>query len=285
LLDYHLHSTCSVDGISTIAQYCRRAAEQGFIEIGFCEHADFDSRDPGYGFFDYALFRRQIEAQRQRYGDSLAIRAAVEITYQTSLEEEIREFLRGKELDYVIGSVHLVEGGREWAMISEEGKCEGYFAQRSVCEAYQPYFAEVRRAVESGLFDLIGHLDLAKRYGVRYYGPFDLSLFAADVRQILKLAVEREVGLEINTSGLRQAPHETYPGLEVLRWYRKLGGRILTIGSDAHLAKDLGKGVSDALDLAREAGFEAITLFEKREPRQLRITDLKYGPGEKKSQK
>jgi histidinol-phosphatase (PHP family) len=168
--------------------------------------------------------------------------------------------------------VHLVEDGREWAMVSEEGRCERYFARRSVREAYQPYFAEARRAVESGLFDLIGHLDLAKRYGVRYYGPFDLSLFAAEIREILKLAVERGVGLEINTSGLRQAPHETYPGLEVLRWYRELGGQVLTIGSDAHSVKDLGKGIAEAFGLAREAGFEAVTLFEKREPRRLRIT-------------
>jgi histidinol-phosphatase (PHP family) len=272
LLDYHLHSTCSADGISTIAHYCCRAAEQKFVEIGFCEHVDFDPRDRGCGFFDYAFFRRQIEAQRERYGDSLAVRAAVEVTYQASREEEIRGFLKGKELDYVIGSVHLVEDGREWAMVSEEGMCERYFARRSVREAYQPYFTEVRRAVESGLFDLIGHLDLAKRYGVRYYGPFDLSLFAAEVREILKLAVERGVGLEVNASGLRQAPHETYPGLEVLRWYRELGGQILTVGSDAHTVKDLGKGIAEALDLAREAGFEVVTLFEKREPRQLRIT-------------
>jgi histidinol-phosphatase (PHP family) len=272
LLDYHLHSTCSTDSISTIAQYCRRAAEQRFIEIGFCEHADFDPRDYSHDFFDYALFRRQIEAQRESYGDSLAIRAAVEVTYQASREEEISEFLKGKELDYVIGSVHLVEDGQEWAMVSEEGKCERYFARRSVREAYQPYFAEVRRAVESGLFDLIGHLDLVKRYGVRCYGPFDLSLFATEIREILKLAVERGVGLEINTSGLRQAPHETYPGLEVLRWYRELGGRILTVGSDAHSVEDLGKGIPEALCLAREAGFEALTLFEKRKPRRLKIT-------------
>jgi histidinol-phosphatase (PHP family) len=157
-------------------------------------------------------------------------------------------------------------------MISEEGRCERYFAQRSVREAYQPYFAEVRRAVESGLFDLIGHLDLAKRYGVRYYGPFYLSLFAAEIREILKLAVQRGVGLEINTSGLRQSPHETYPGLEVLRWYRELGGQILTVGSDAHSVEDLGKDINEALDLAREADFETITLFERREPRQLGIT-------------
>ena len=272
MLDYHLHSTCSADGISTIAQYCRRAAERGFIEIGFCEHSDFDPRDRSYDFFDYALFRCQIEAQRERYGDSLAIRAALEVTYQACREEEIRGFLRDKELDYVIGSVHLVEDGREWVMISEEGRFEHYFARRSVREAYQPYFAEVCLAVESGLFDFIGHLDLAKRYGVRYYGPFDLSLFAAEIREILKLAVERGVGLEINTSGLRQAPRETYPGLEVLRWYRELGGLILTVGSDAHSVKDLGKGIAEALGLAREAGFDAVTLFEKREPRRLKIT-------------
>lgn len=83
--------------------------------------------------------------------------------------------------------------------------------------------------------------------------------------------MERGVGLEINTSGLRQAPGETYPGLEILRWYKELGGQILTVGSDAHTVEDLGIGVANALDLAREAGFEAITLFEKREPRQLRI--------------
>lgn len=272
MLDYHLHSNCSGDGASTIARYCRRAAEQGFIEIGFCEHADFDPRDRTCGFFDYGPFRRQIEAERERYANSLAIRAAIEVTYQASREEEIREFLRGKELDYVIGSVHLVEDGQDWAMVSEEGLCESYFAQRSVREAYQPYFTELRQAVESGFFDLIGHFDIVKRYGVRFYGPFDLSFFAAEIRDILESAVERGVGLEINTSGLRQSPQETYPGLEVLRWYRELGGRILTIGSDAHSVTDLGKGIPEALDLARQAGFEAVTPFEKREPKkQLRI--------------
>jgi len=60
--------------------------------------------------------------------------------------------------------------------------------------------------------------------------------------------------------------------LEVLRWYRELGGQVLTVDSDAHSTKDLGKGIAEAIGLAREAGFEAVTLFEKREPRQLRRT-------------
>lgn len=281
LVDYHLHSTCSVDGFSSIADYCQRASERGFVEIGFCEHADFDPRDRGCDYFDYADFHHQIECQRERFGHSLAVRAAVEVTYQASREEEIALFLADKHFDYVVGSVHLVEDAAsltaDWAMISEAERCGRYFAQRTVQAAYRPYFAELRRAAASGLFDLIGHFDLVKRYGVDYYGPFDPAVFADEaafayeIRDILELVVEKGVGLEINTSGLRQPPQETFPGLAVLKCYRQLGGEILTVGSDAHSAVDLGRGIAHALTLARQAGFRAIALFEGR---RLRWVDI-----------
>lgn len=271
LVDYHLHSTYSADGISSIDAFCQRALELGFVEIGFCEHADFDPRDPYYDYFDYAAFRRQIEVQRERYGHSLTVQAAVEVTYQASREEEIALFLADKRLDYVVGSVHLVEDEGDWAMISEAGYCGRYFAQRTMQAAYRPYFDELRQAVASGLFDLIGHFDLVKRYGVGYYGLFDPAVFAGEIHDILKLMVEKGVGLEINTSGLCQAPQETYPGLAILKCYRRLGGEILTVGSDAHSAADLGRGIAQAVALARQAGFRAITLFEGRELRWVDI--------------
>lgn len=267
LVDYHLHSTCSVDGFSSIADYCQRASELGLVEIGFCEHADFDPRDRGYDYFDYPAFRRQIETQRERFDHSLVVRAAVEVTYQASKEEEIALFLADKRFDYVVGSVHLVEDGADWAMISEAEHCGRYFVQRTVQAAYRPYFAELRRAVASGLFDLIGHFDLVKRYGVGYYGSFDPAIFDDEIHDILELAVERGVGLEINTSGLRQPPRETFPGLAILKRYRQSGGEILTVGSDAHSVADLGGGIAQAVALARRAGFRAITLFEERELR------------------
>ena len=283
LVDYHLHSTCSVDGFSSIADYCQRASELGLVEIGFCEHADFDPRDRGYDYFDYPAFRRQIETQREGCGHGLAVRAAVEVTYQASKEEEIALFLADKRFDYVVGSVHLVEDGADWAMISEAGYCERYFAQRTMQAAYRPYFAELRRAVASGLFDLLGHFDLVKRYGVGYYGPFDSAVFADEaafaseaafayeIHDILKLMVEKGVGLEINTSGLRQPPRETFPGLAVLKCYRRLGGEVLTVGSDAHSVADLGRGIAQAVALARRAGFRAIALFDERKLRWMDI--------------
>jgi histidinol-phosphatase (PHP family) len=77
------------------------------------------------------------------------------------------------------------------------------------------------------------------------------------------------MGLEINTSGLRQLPAEPYPDLTVLYWYRELGGEVLAVGSDAHHVDDLGAGIVEALTLARQAGFRAIATFERRQVRWL----------------
>jgi len=86
-------------------------------------------------------------------------------------------------------------------------------------------------------------------------------------------AVAKGKGIEINTSGLRQAYGDTFPNLECLKLYRDLGGEILTIGSDAHSNLDLGKGIAQGLDIARAAGFTNIAYFEKHEPQFLKLAD------------
>jgi histidinol-phosphatase (PHP family) len=265
LMDLHVHSACSDDGASSIADYARRAAQLGLAEVGFCEHVDLDPRDRGYGYLDPKRYDREIAAARVLV-PSVRLRQGIEIAYQTSREDEVRAWLDGHTWDYVVTSVHVVDYADGWAIISESGTADGYFATHSLREAYVPYFEELLRAVQSGLGDVLGHLDLVKRYGASHYGPFDPLAFEGEIRTVLQAAIESGVGLEINTSGLRQSPGEPYPALTVLRWYRRLGGEILTVGSDAHHRDDLGAGIGHALDLARAAGFRAITTFEARQP-------------------
>lgn len=263
-VDLHVHSNCSADGLSSIEEHARRAQVLHLDEVGFCEHVDLDPRDRSYGFFDPGCYDLEIDAARAAVPD-VVLRQGVETTYQGGLEEELGAWLAGRSWDYVVVSVHLVDYADGWAMISESGAMDAYFAAHSQRQAYGPYFAEVLRATQSGLGDVLGHLDLVKRYGVRHYGPLDPVVFEAEIREILRTAAHRGMGLEINASGLRQMPGEPYPGLTVLRWFRELGGEILTVGSDAHQAGDLGRGVAQALDMAREAGFRAIATFESRQ--------------------
>ncbi len=266
LIDFHVHSTCSADGISTIAEYARRAAALGLTEVGFCEHQDFDPRDRGYLALDPARYAREIAAGRA-VAPGVSLRRGVEVTFQAGLAGEIGAWLGRQEWDYVVASVHLVDYADGWAIVSEPRAIEEYFAGHRQREAYQPYFDELLRAAQSGLGDLLGHLDLIKRYGTHCYGPFEPGAIEEEIRAVLRAAVEGGVGLEINTSGWRQAPAEPYPGLTVLRWYHELGGEILTVGSDAHHSGDLGAGIAEALDLARAAGFRAIATFEARNVR------------------
>jgi histidinol-phosphatase (PHP family) len=266
LLDLHVHSTCSVDGTSSIAEYARRAAEMDLVEVGFCEHADFDPRDLGYGYLEPWRYDAEI-AEARAGAPSIRLLQGVEITYQSNLEAEIGDWLAGHSWDMVVSSVHLVDYADGWALISEPHAIEGYFASHSEREAYIPYFEELLRAARSSLGDVLGHFDLVKRYGTAAYGRFEPVVFEDEVRSVLGAVIEAGMGLELNASGIRQRPGEPYPGLEILRWYREMGGEVLTAGSDAHHADDLGAGVGEALALARATGFRAVTTFEARKPR------------------
>ena len=271
MIDLHLHSTCSADGQVSIAGYARRAQELGLVEVGLCEHADFDPRDRSYGYLDLARYDREMAEARAK--TQVLLRQGVEITYQASLEAEIRAWLARKDWDYVIASVHLVDYDDGWAMVSEPPAAAAYFSNHSQRQAYVPYFEELLQAARSRLGDVLGHFDLVKRYGVMSYGRFEPEAFADEIRAVLRAAVEAGVGLEINASGLRQAPGEPYPGLTILRWYREMGGEILTAGSDAHSIEHMAAGIDQALALAAAAGFTAITTFEGRAPRWIALDD------------
>ncbi len=260
--DLHVHSTLSADGISTLAEHAARAAEMGLQAVGFAEHADFDPRDRSYGFLDPEAYAHQVASVQAAQPDVLLTRG-VEITYQSARRAEIHAWLARYAFDFCILSVHLVEDGSEWAMVSEEERSRAFFEGRSEREAYAPYFAEVLAAAQDpppGRV-ILGHLDLVKRYGVAVYGPFDPVRWEEELRAVLRAAAQSGLALEVNTSGLRQRPREPYPSLTVLRWFRQAGGECLTIGSDAHRAADLGYGFQHAARLARAAGFRALALF------------------------
>jgi histidinol-phosphatase (PHP family) len=269
-VDLHVHSTCSADGRSSIAEYVQRAAVLGLGEVGFCEHVDFDPRDWDYGYLDLNRYEQELGDARL-LDPGVQMRHGVEIAYQNSREEEIGDWLAAHTWDYVVASIHLLDYADGWAMVSEQRTTDAYFASHGQREAYVPYFEELLQAARSGLADVLGHLDLVKRYGTAHYGPFDPAAFEDEIRAVLQAAIDVGVGLEVNTSGLRQGAGEPYPGLTVLRWYREIGGEIVTVGSDAHHADNLGAGIAETLDLVREAGFQAVASFEAR---RLRWIDL-----------
>lgn len=261
-VDYHIHSHFSSDAESTMAEHCQRAISLGLAEIGFNEHADFDPEDEGTGFLNWDDYSAAINQSREHFRGRLTVRKGLEMCFQPCLADEIFGYFGDKEedVDYLMGSVHWIDHKRV-------GK--DFFASLSEEEAYGIYFDQVAQLAQTGHFDILGHLDLVKRHGTRYYGPFRFDRYRSQIGGVLELVVQKGMALEVNASGLRQAPGEPYPGLATLQLYRRLGGELVTIGSDAHSADLLGSGVLSSLDLLKQAGFRWLTLFDRRKPFQV----------------
>ncbi len=257
LVDSHVHSTFSADAVSTVDAMCEAAVSAELGGICFTDHVTFEPRDECFGRLDFRQYRDAVQRASERWAGILDVGIGVEVDYDPRYREEIERFLLEHEVDFALGGVHWVDG------LSATGEVfDRYGRDRS----YRRYLQIVLDAVESGLFDGIAHLDFLKRYAFERYGEFRFEAFLDEIGSIIRSMIDGGIALEINTSGLRRAVGETLPGLETVRLYRRLGGELVTLGSDAHRAEHLGFALSRALDLARTAGFAHTTVFRERRP-------------------
>lgn len=253
-LDSHLHTLRSPDANAQIDAYAALAVERGIGELAITDHVDFDPSMPAYGFASFADRERDVREAAARWADhGLAIRFGVEVTYERRHEDEIRGWLRRHPHDYVIGSVHIGANSPYTA-----GNVSTFVSGRSLPGIVEPYFDEIVGAARSGLFDTIGHLDFVKRYLVPHVMPAELAQAPELYEPVLAALIESGTALEVNASGLRQVARETYPSPAIVARYRALGGRHVTVGSDAHRTEWFGYGLAAGYRHAAAAGFEAL---------------------------
>jgi histidinol-phosphatase (PHP family) len=249
-LDSHLHTNLSPDSSVAIDSYARQAVERGIAEICITDHVDFEPGAPAYDFVPFEVRERTVRESAERWaGEGVEIRFGVEITYDSRHEEAIRDHLRAHSYDFVIGSVHVYADSPFHA-----SRVGAWVAGKRLADVVAPYFDEVLAAIRSGLFDTIGHLDFVKRYLVPYVIPSDLAAAPELYEPLLRALVATGTALEVNTSGLRQSPHETYPNEAVVRQFQVLGGTALSAGSDAHDDQAFTSGLEAGYRVASTAG-------------------------------
>jgi histidinol-phosphatase (PHP family) len=258
--DGHLHTVMSPDADVAIDTYAAAALARGIAEIAITDHVDFEPSAPAYALADFATRERYVRDAATRWADrGVTIRFGIEVTYQSRYEPEIREHLARHAYDHAIGSVHVM---RDDPYV--KGRVAAWVAGRTFDEIVAPYFAEVLAAARSGLFDTLGHLDFVKRYLAPHVPPAAFAAAPEVYEPILVALVGSGTGLEVNTSGLRQAAEETYPAPWAVARFRALGGARVTVGSDAHLARSFAFGLGRGYDVAADAGFRDVVLGGRR---------------------
>ncbi|MBP1970485.1 histidinol-phosphatase (PHP family) [Virgibacillus natechei] len=265
LTEYHHHTDNSFDSKASMNGVCDQAILKGIDEICFTEHFSVNPRVPTYGHMDFDRYFSQINACREKYKGSLTIKAGIELCEPNLLTKEYEQALEDLDLDFILGSVHNIN----------EEKLRKYMTGKEIHDVYQGYFEELYELVSKADIDIIAHFDLMKRYAMDPLGNYNFVDFQEIIELILQKAIERGIGLEINTSGLSNVKvNEAFPKMDILKHYRSLGGEILTIGSDSHRAETVGSMLEDALSMAKEAGFQYVYTFERRVAKAIKIEGL-----------
>jgi histidinol-phosphatase (PHP family) len=263
--DYHLHSYFSPDSRQSMVDICERAIERGITEISITDHADYIEYADGDEFYNPAGYFQALEQVREQYEGRLIIRAGVEIGEPHRFADRVDALLDSYPYDFVIGSLHWV-GDR--LILSSD-----YFEGRDVEESYRAYYTEMLEMVSTGRFDIVGHIDVGKRYGYDAHGFYDVTPYEDQLREIYRVLVQRGKGIEINQGSVRRNVQEPAPNATGLQWYREEGGEILTLGSDGHRTDAVGYCLETAIDMARSVGFTGVTGYQSREPFHLSFDD------------
>ena len=260
LVDYHNHTARCGHAEGTMEQYVERAIELGLAEIGFSDHLflyflPVDRRDPTLAMREEQLpeYVESVLEIQNKYSSRIQVRLGLEADYFPGQEDELREILKPYPWDYVYGSVHFLG---DWGF--DDPRHIDRYGQWDIDELYHHYFDHVKAAAGSGIFDVMGHLDLVKKFGHR--PKSDTTDLYSSVAGVLR---DAGVAVEVSTAGLRKPVGEIYPGPLLLAECARQGIPV-TLASDAHKPSEVGKDLESAVAALRAAGYERFVRFDHR---------------------
>lgn len=264
--DHHVHTYFSSDSKARPESHIERAIALGMPSVCFTDHMDpHYPEEFGYTFmFDPASYFREMHGLRDRYQDRIRVCAGVEMGLQTDCREETVRYITENPWDFVIGSIHLVDGMDPYL--------EGYFDGWSEEEAYRAYFEETLCNLQEyePVYDVLGHLDYIFRCGGQSVTDA-WSAWPELMDEILHLLVKKGIGLDINTGGFKKGLTCQHPHDNLLRRYRELGGELITFGSDAHAPEYLGARFPEVGERLKSLGFSYVASYEGRKPSFYRL--------------
>lgn len=262
LPDLHLHTSRCGHATGKMEEYIAVARSHGITHLGFADHIPMywlpsNQRDTGLAMAEEELPRYvQSVVRLQEENPDMIIDLGIEADYIPGYEDRLWAVIARHSFDYVLGSVHYMDGwGFDNPALVEE------YTRRDVDELYRQYFDLVQEAVRSGLFDVIAHPDLIKKFG--YLPRGDLQ---ALYDQTARVMAGGDICVEVNTAGLRMAVGEIYPSLEFLKLCYRYGVPV-TVGSDAHRPDQVGHGWLEAKEWLKAAGYREIAVFKGRRRR------------------
>ncbi len=265
LIDMHVHSDNSPDGDHSPMFICEQAVAKELRAVAITDHCEmnvyFEQK------YNHAVFHSYFESAKARHAfeGQLLVLIGLEIgqpLYDIELTDKV---IARQSYDFIMASIHAPKKYGKYVQDIKFNKIDVYDFMKS-------YFAELTELAQWKGCDCLAHITLPMRKIIgKYKIDFDYTKVQKELDALLLTVIENGKAIEINTSGLRQDMGRTMPDEAVIRRYRELGGELITVGSDAHSAYDVGAGISEAIALAKKCGFDKLSFFVNREIMQIDI--------------
>lgn len=268
--DYHVHTEFSDDSVYPMKTVIQDAIAMGMNEICLTDHVDYGVKidwDCGKQIqyrngeplanVDYPRYISEIDRMKRLYGNKIRIKTGLEFGIQKHTIPDFQRLFEQYAFDFIILSIHQVENQEFWTQDFQRGRSQKEYQQRY----YEEMLAVVRDYKD---YSVLGHMDLIARYDLAGVYPFEKV--RPVIEDILRIVIADGKGIEVNTSSHRYGLTDTMPSANILKLYRDMGGRIITIGSDSHKPEHLGAYIRETQALLKSLGYKQFCTFEHMRP-------------------
>ena len=251
MFDQHVHSSFSFDSNEDLENYINVSNDSDIITT---EHLDFENPIINYkdSSIDYLKYVGQIKNLNKKYSNKFFL--GIEIGYTPNSEKRIEDFLKDKNFNLKLLSIHQ-NGNYDYMCVNKK--------LISLEVLIQEYFEQMIQALESSIeFNVLAHFE----YGLRMIDisvtDFD-NLASVFLNKIIELIVKKEIAFEVNTKSMYKYKKENLYNYMIEKYIKK-GGRLFTLGSDAHNIKDYAYKFDEATKFLLSKNIKEIILFKDK---------------------
>lgn len=246
--DYHIHGEFSGDSKQNFDSLIQKAIDCNYEEIAITEHYDLTALELyRFGLLPLDIYYNRIQELRKKF-PQIIIKFGLEIGEMHHSQKLIDQLFEFQKPDIIIGSIHILPDNSGVSLPTENVISD---------ERIMTYYQENLKLVTSCQFDILGHLGIFRRFQKE---AFDDTKFLPIIKEIFKTIIKKEIALEVNYSPLRNPLNNVLPEPKHLKLYKELGGKLLTIGSDAHELIQFDDYYIKAVEIIKKIGFSKICI-------------------------
>lgn len=269
-MDMHCHTDFSFDCDTVPTELCESAIARGVTHLAITDHCDYDCILSGlYEPYLAEKAKDVVNSLKNKYAGRMEIIYGIELGGAHVVPHEAERLVKEYGFEFVLGSIHNLRGVPDFYFMNFAEMPDGL-----IDSLIERNISELCEIASLPFINSVAHVTYPLRY-VRSHGrKVDVSKYAEGFSKLFKLIIDSGKALEVNTSPYRKGIADTMPERELLQLYKELGGRRITLGSDAHTAEGVGDGISEAAVTLKELGFEFVTVYGANGEEQIPLTSI-----------